>query len=197
MRFADNIRSRLGRRARAFTLIEIMVSLVLITLIIGIGVLSLDSLNDEKKLRTPAGKMRDMAREAMRRAITKQRSFSIFINQNFFMLRETYVRQEDVDKFHKEQNTQFQQKSLFENEDVVKPTQRIVERYELTEGMTMQMRRWIDSEFSEPKGLEWVFSPSGICEPVTIRFSNEKGYIEMDFNPLTAKVQDERMIIAN
>lgn len=197
MRFADNIRSRLGRRARAFTLIEIMVSLVLITLIIGIGVLSLDSLNDEKKLRTPAGKMRDMAREAMRRAITKQRSFSIFINQNFFMLRETYVRQEDVDKFHKEQNAQFQQKSLFEDEDVVKPTQRIVERYELTEGMTIQMRRWIDSEFSEPKGLEWVFSPSGICEPVTIRFSNEKGYIEMDFNPLTAKVQDERMIIAN
>ncbi len=174
-----------------------MVSLVLITLIIGIGVLSIDSLNDEKKLRQPAGKMRDMAREAMRRAITQQRSFSIFINQNIFMLRETYVRQEDIDAYHKLQNESFTQKSLFEEEDVVKPSQRIIERYEVSEGTTIQMRRWIEADFTEPKGQEWVFSPSGICEPVTIRFSNEKGYIEMDFNPLTAKVQDERMIIAN
>jgi hypothetical protein len=197
MRFTASFRKRPGRPAGAFTLIEIMVSLVLITLIIGIGVLSIDSLNDEKKLRLPAGKMRDMAREAMRRAITQQRSFSIFINQNIFMLRETYVRQEDVDAYHKLQNESFADKSLFEDADVVKPSQRIIERYELGEGMTIQMRRWIETEFSEPKGQEWVFSPSGICEPVTIRFSNEKGYIEMDFNPLTAKVQDERMIIAN
>ena len=182
---------------RAFTLIEIMVSLVLITLIIGVGVLSIDSMNDEKKLRQPAGKMRDMAREAMRRAITQQRSYSIFINQNLFMLRETYVRQEDIDNYHRLQNERFEQKSLFEEEEVVKPSQRIIERYEVGEGMSIQMKRWIESEFSEPKGQEWVFSASGICEPVTIRFSNEKGYIEMDFNPLTGKVQDERMLIAN
>jgi len=196
MRPPDSSRPR--RRARAFTLLEIMVSLVLITLIIGIGVLSIDSLNDEKKLRAPAGKLRDMAREAMRRAVTQQRSYSIFINQNLFMLRETHVRQEDIDKFYAQQNEQLsQQKSLFEDDDVTRPTQRILERYEVDEGTSIQMRRWIEEEFSEPKGQEWVFSPSGICEPVTIRFSNEKGYIEMDFNPLTAKVQDERMIIAN
>ncbi len=193
---AATFRTRMSRRAGAFTLIEIMVTLVLITLIIGIGALSIDSLNDEKKLRQPAGKLRDMAREAMRRAVTQQRSYSIFLNQNFFMLRETYVRQEDIDNFHKEQNEQFAQKSLFEDEEAVRPSQRIVERFELNEGFSMQMRRWIQSEFTEPKGQEWVFSPSGICEPVTIRFSNEKGYIEMDFNPLTAKVQEERMIIS-
>ncbi len=181
----------------AFTLIEVMIGLFIASLIIGLTVFSLDSLSDEKRLRRPANKMKELARDAMRRSVSTQRSYSIFMNQTFFMLRETHVRQEDVDDFYRNQNERLSEgPSLFDDEEEIsRPQQRIIARYELPEGMTIQWKRWIDKDLSVPKSVEWVFDPSGICEPVTIAFSNDRGFIEMDFNPLTAKVQDERMII--
>lgn len=185
--------------ARAFTLIEIMVALFIASLVVGLVVLNIDSVSDEKRLRAATKELNMMAADALRRAIAEQRSYSIFINQNFFMLRETHVRQEDIEKFYQEQNeqiTQTQSGSLFEDDTLETPRQRVIGRFDLEEDMTIQWKRWVEREYSLPKGVEWVFSPSGICEPVSVRISSDKGYIEMDYNPLTAKPQDERMMIA-
>jgi len=39
--------------------------------------------------------------------------------------------------------------------------------------------------------LEWVFKPSGICDPLTLRVRSEDGWIEQHFSPLTGTVEEE------
>jgi prepilin-type N-terminal cleavage/methylation domain-containing protein len=54
-----------------------------------------------------------------------------------------------------------------------------------TEGR-LQVRRAGDKSFRQPlRGELWEFSPTGICEPVEVRVSNEAGEIELGFDPLT------------
>jgi len=195
----QHIQTVSGSKVRAFTLIEIMVALFIGSLVIGLVVLNIDSVSDEKRLRAASRELNMMAADALRKAVAEQRSYSVFINQNFFMLRETHIRQEDIDQFYKQQNEQIAQaqtKSLFDDENMEVPRQRVLGRFDLEEDMTIQWKRWVERDYSVPKGVEWIFSPSGICEPVSVRISNAKGFIEMDYNPLTAKPQDERMIIA-
>lgn len=50
----------------------------------------------------------------------------------------------------------------------------------------LQVRRAGDKSFRQPlRGELWEFSPTGICEPVEVRVSNEAGEIELGFDPLT------------
>lgn len=54
-----------------------------------------------------------------------------------------------------------------------------------TEGR-LQVRRVGDKTFRQPvRGEVWEFSPTGICEPLDVRVSNEVGEIELGFDPLT------------
>jgi type II secretory pathway pseudopilin PulG len=191
------------RHRRAFTLLEIMVAFFIGSLVIGLVVLSIDSVTDEKRLRTATRELNMMAADAMRKAISEQRSYSIFVNQNILMLRETHIRQEDIETFYKEQNDRIEEQkqatstgSLFDDEEIAAPRQRVVSRFDLEPDMSIQWKRWVEREYTIPKGIEWVFEASGICEPVSVRISSDDGYIEMDYNPLTAKPQDERMYIA-
>ena len=67
--------------------------------------------------------------------------------------------------------------------------------YQLDELMRLEVRRWGEKHFRKPEGDAWVFESSGICEPIGIKFIHQKGFIEMEFNPLTAKVQDQSLVI--
>ena len=71
----------------------------------------------------------------------------------------------------------------------------VIFRHDLGEEVGVEVRRWNSDEWEVPNGVEWVFEPSGLCEPLSVRFSRRGGYVEVDFNPLTASVQDERLYI--
>ncbi|TDU64062.1 prepilin-type N-terminal cleavage/methylation domain-containing protein [Prosthecobacter fusiformis] len=50
----------------------------------------------------------------------------------------------------------------------------------------VQVRRVGEKSFRNPqRGEVWEFSPTGVCEPVEVRVSNEAGEIELGFDPLT------------
>ncbi len=192
-----------NRRGAAFTLIEIIVVIALIALVITMSVISLQPLNAERRVMEPAIKLKKYARDAHRLAMSKQRSYSIEMRDRYFVLRETHVREDAMDEWEqakREQVLRSARDEFFEEEDIAAPLQRIIERYELPIGTDVQWKRWIDPNFVdiEPEqAAEWQFDPSGICEPVGIRFTSEDGFIEMIFNPLTAKVEDERMIVSD
>ena len=55
----------------------------------------------------------------------------------------------------------------------------------------------IDSKWKTPRDIAWKFSPSGICEPISLRITSENGTLEMTFDPLTGEAADERVTILN
>ncbi len=55
----------------------------------------------------------------------------------------------------------------------------------------------IDSKWESPGDIPWRFLPNGICEPVSLRVTAATGSIEMNFDPLTGEVAEERVSILN
>ena len=44
-------------------------------------------------------------------------------------------------------------------------------------------------------GTNWVFFPTGICDPLHFRFETPEGNMEMGFNPLTGSVIDQAVYL--
>lgn len=179
-------------RGAGFTLIEIVVTLFIITLIIGAATMTLSSSGPKKELLRPAVKMKTFARKALALARNTQRPHSIFMGQDFFVLRETHMRQEDVDaaldpKGESAGRVGFRVKE--DGAEEAQPEVRVVERYDLAEGTEMMVRHFGEKEWHTPKNENWNFYTSGICDPIMVQFVTKDGFIEMEFNPLTAKVQ--------
>lgn len=184
-----------GARLRArggFTLVEIVVTLFIITLIMGAAVMSLNSVGPKKELMRPAVKMKVLARKAIGLSRNTQRPHSIFMNSEFFVLRETHMREEDVEAAFAPQEQDGRRidfKVRDEDEEEPSAQVRVVERFDIDEGMTIMVKRYNDKEWRVPKNEDWNFYVSGICDPMMVRFETKDGFIEMDFNPLTAKLQ--------
>ncbi|MEM0896797.1 MAG: prepilin-type N-terminal cleavage/methylation domain-containing protein [Verrucomicrobiota bacterium] len=189
------------RHARAFTLIEVAVSIALIAMIIGLGAMSFNSLNAERRLLEPGQKLRKYARDGLRLAMATQRAYAIELRDTYFVLREANVREEDIEDWEERMRIEARKTALdelYQQEEIAAPLERIIERYNLPPGTRVQFKRWIDDYYNdiEPEqAAEWQFDPSGICEPVSIRFMQDEGFVEMTFNPLTAKLQEERVIV--
>ncbi len=170
-------------------MMEMLVSLFLIVIILAIAAVSIESVSDESRLQHPAVEMKAFAKKAVKSAIAEQRSYSIFLYPRFFLMRETYpeiIEEEEEDYGF----------ALFDDEDDVPPVRTVVTiRHDLGSDVGLEVKRWNSKEWIVPQEEEWVFAPSGLCEPLSIRFTRKDGYIEIDFNPLTAGVQDERLYV--
>jgi len=172
-----------SRQRNGFTLVELVVTLFIITLIIGIATLSMSAAGPKKKLLKPSVKMKVFAQKALSLARNSRRPHSIYMNKDYFVLRESHMRQEDVE------DALDPRLRFSDDEEIPAAEIRVVERYDLDEGMEMQVKRLYDKDWRTPKNEDWNFYTSGICDPIMIRFSTEDGFIEMEFNPLTAKLQ--------
>lgn len=172
----------------AFTLLEVVIVFVLIIVITGAGVLSLNTVSAEKKIVKPANSTKSMAREALRLAIKNRHSYAISLKEDSVTLRKGTGTVTEQDQ----QDPSFA--PLF-GEEEAEDTSGVVDSLELGDDLRLEVRRWNEKYFREPEGDVWVFEPSGICEPLAIKLIHKNGYIEMEFNPLTAKIQDQSLII--
>lgn len=180
---------RYQRFSAGFTLIEVVISFVLIVLIIGVGVLSLATESARKQITKPAGELKKYARRGLQMAINQRRAFAIQLTPDSFALREGSMDtagEDGIDRFSSD--------SFDESIGDESPSG-MLGAYQLDELMTLEVRRWGEKYFRKPEGDAWVFEPSGICEPIGIKLIHEKGFIEMEFNPLTAKIQEQSLVI--
>ena len=183
------MKQQTDNRRGAFTLLEVLVSFVLLMLIISVGALSLSAQSNKKKLVEPATELKVYARKALQLAINNRRSFGVHLTVRGFTLREAFVKnKEDEDTF-----SQFA--PLFDEpeESDIEP---VLESYELDDDMRLEVRRWGEKHFREPEEHDtWIFEPSGICEPLAIKLISPDGKVEMEFNPLTAKIADQSLVL--
>lgn len=169
---------------------EMVVSLFLIVLIISFAAVSMDSVSNESRLRHPSSELNGFAKRALKSAVAEQRSYSVYFYERYFLLRETYPEERIPEEGVALDLFKTPEEKAEEEEAMV-----TVVRHDLATEVGLEVRRWKSKEWIVPNGVEWVFEPSGLCEPLSVRFTRHDGYVEVDYNPLTAGVQDERLYI--
>ena len=152
--------------------------------VIGVGVLSLATESARKQITKPAGELKKYARRGLQMAINQRRAFAIQLTPDSFALREGSMDTAGEDGINR-----------FSSDSFDESPSGMLGAYQLDELMTLEVRRWGEKYFRKPEGDAWVFEPSGICEPIGIKLIHEKGFIEMEFNPLTAKIQEQSLVI--
>lgn len=150
-------------------MLELILAVIILAVMGGILVPMVSGAWAEQAFRNEADQLRGLAREARLNAVSQRETWTIQFYENGF--------------------------SLFPENGVQQSGEAIEEepQYKLSEGTAMELLRWDGKDWKEPQGEEWIFRPSGVCEPLRVRFIMEGGgWIEYGFHPLTADVQDEK-----
>jgi len=63
--------------------------------------------------------------------------------------------------------------------------------FSLPDGMELQIRPWGSTRWVRPEGYQWIFQPSGLCEPIAMRLSLSGGWREFSFHPLASDTADQ------
>jgi type II secretory pathway pseudopilin PulG len=164
------------RRARSggYTLLEIAIVLFIIVLLAGIALPAGNRFRKEAALRDCASALSLHARTARRLALQTQRPYEIRFSTNGF-----YVNPVEA----------------VTNADELATLQ--LPEHPMNPNLRWQLFRWGERKPSELVEDSWIFEPSGICEPLRVRFtetptwSDQPAWIELAFHPLTAGVTEE------
>jgi len=147
------------QRFRAFTLIEIALSIFILLLLLLLAVPSLSGVIANRRLKQSLDNFNQLVRQAQERSVTERRAYLIVWGKTSVVLRpEAFTKDEEE-----------------------KPTA----------VLRLPRGSWI--KVSLPAALmgkppaEWIFWPSGTCEPAIVQFKGPAGMWTADYSPLTAQ----------
>ena len=147
------------QRIRAFTLIEIALSIFILLLLLLLAVPSLSGVISNRRLRQSLDGFNQLVRQAQERSVTERRAYLIVWGKSSVLLRPEVVTKDEEDK--------------------------------PTAVLRLPKGSWI--KVSLPAALmgkppaEWIFWPSGTCEPAIVQFRGPAGTWTADYSPLTAQ----------
>jgi type II secretory pathway pseudopilin PulG len=147
------------QRLRAFTLIEIALSIFILLLLLLLAVPSLSGVISNRRLRQSLDGFNQLVRQAQERSVTERRAYLIVWGKSSVLLRPEVVTKDEEDK--------------------------------PTAVLRLPKGSWI--KVSLPAALmgkppaEWIFWPSGTCEPAIVQFKGPAGTWTADYSPLTAQ----------
>ena len=147
------------QRFRAFTLIEIALSIFILLLLLLLAVPSLSGVIANRRLKQSLDSFNQLVRQAQERSVTERRAYLIVWGKSSVLL----------------------QPEVFAEGEEEKPTA----VFPISKGS------WI--KVSLPAALlgkppaEWIFWPSGTCEPATVQFRGPAGAWTANYSPLTAQ----------
>ena len=147
------------QRFRAFTLIEIALSIFILLLLLLLAVPSLSGVIANRRLKQSLDSFNQLVRQAQERSVTERRAYLIVWGKSSVLL----------------------QPEVFAEGEEEKPTT----VFPISKGS------WI--KVSLPAALlgkppaEWIFWPSGTCEPATVQFRGPAGTWTANYSPLTVQ----------
>jgi type II secretory pathway pseudopilin PulG len=147
------------QRFRGFTLIEIALSIFILLLLLVLAVPSLSGVMANRRLKQSLDSFNQLVRQAQERSVTERRAYLIVWGKSSVLLRP----------------------EVFAEGEEAKPTA----------VLSLGKRSWI--KISLPAALagkppaEWIFWPSGTCEPATVQFRGFAGAWTANYSPLTAQ----------
>ncbi|MGH8099936.1 MAG: pilus assembly FimT family protein [Chthoniobacterales bacterium] len=147
------------RRSRGFTLLEVIIAVSIFMILMLLAIPSLNGVLADKRLRRSYDGLNALVLQAQERAVTEHRPYLIVWQKEAVALRpEGFARDEE------EKNTD--------------------ELY-LDKGEVMTIS-FPAALVKKPPG-EWIFWPSGICEPAIIEFKGRRGTWTAHYAPLTGR----------
>jgi type II secretory pathway pseudopilin PulG len=147
------------QRFRAFTLIEIALSIFILLLLLLLAVPSLSGVVANRRLKQSLDGFNQLVRQAQERSVTERRAYLIVWGKNSVLLRPEAFGEGEEEK--------------------------------ATAVFRLPKGSWI--RVSLPAALlgkppaEWIFWPSGTCEPAIVQFKGPAGTWTADYSPLTAQ----------
>jgi type II secretory pathway pseudopilin PulG len=147
------------QRFRAFTLIEIALSIFILLLLLLLAVPSLSGVIANRRLKQSLDSFNQLVRQAQERSVTERRPYLIVWGKNSVLLRP----------------------EVFAEDEEEKPTA----VFRLGKGSWLKLSLPVALTGKHP--AEWIFWPSGNCEPAVVQFRGPPGAWTANYSPLTGQ----------
>ena len=147
------------QRARGFTLIEIALAIFILLLLLVLAVPSFSGVIANRRLKQSLEDFNDLVRQAQERSVSERRPYLIVWGKNNVVVRpEVFAEGEEANA-----------------KAEVRPSR----------GSTLRLL--LPVALAEKYPAEWIFWPSGTCEPATVRFRGPAGSWTANYSPLTGR----------
>ncbi|MBO0695152.1 MAG: prepilin-type N-terminal cleavage/methylation domain-containing protein [Verrucomicrobia bacterium] len=147
------------QRARGFTLIEIALSIFILLLLLVLAVPSFSGVIANRRLKQSLDDFNNVVRQAQERSVAERRAYLIVWGKNNVILRPEAFAEGEEEKANAE--------------------------FRLGKGSNLKLL--LPVALAENYPAEWIFWPSGTCEPATVRFSGPAGSWTATYSPLTGR----------
>ena len=145
------------RRSRAFTLIEIIITVAILATLLLMAVPSLSGVLADRRLRASLDGFNNLVHQAQERSVAEHRAYLIVWGDN------------DV----------FVQPEAFAKDEEKKP----VATFSLEKGSDLTLK--LPAALTSKPAGEWIFWPIGTCEPAIVEFTGRAGTWKANYSPLT------------
>lgn len=149
------------QRRTGFTLLEVAISVSILIIITLIAVPSVRGVLADRRLQRSLDAMNQMVREAQERSVQEHRPYLVEWKKNAVVLRP---------------------ESLAEG-DPAGPVATLA----LDKGHVLLLK--LPAALEKDPLAQWIFWPSGTCEPANVSFKSSDGLWEVNYSPLTARPQ--------
>jgi prepilin-type N-terminal cleavage/methylation domain-containing protein len=148
------------QRCRAFTLIEMIIAVAILVVVLMMAVPSLSGVIADRKLRASLDQFHNLVRVAQERSVNEHRAYLIvWSDKEVTVQPEVFARDEE---------------------------EKATARFPLEHGEILTLT--LPAAISKTAG-EWIFWPTGTCEPATIHYEGRPGTWTEDYLPLTGHGQ--------
>ena len=147
------------QRARGFTLIEIALAIFILLLILVLAVPSFSGVMANRRLKQSLDEFNNLVRQAQMLSVTERRPYLIVWGKNNVMVRPEAFAQDEEAKAKAE--------------------------FRLSRGGTLKLS--LPVALAQKYPAEWIFWPSGTCEPAIVRFQGPAGSWTANYSPLTGR----------
>lgn len=147
------------RSSRAgFTLVEIVIAVTIMITLLWLAIPSLEGVFADGKLRVSLDGFNKLVREAQERSVAEHRAYLIvWTDKNVSLQPEVFAKDED---------------------------KKAIATFELERGTVLTLS--LPAALSSKPAGEWIFWPTGTCEPAIVHFEGRAGTWTANYSPLTA-----------
>jgi type II secretory pathway pseudopilin PulG len=147
------------RRAPGFTLIEIAIAVFILMILMTLAIPSVSGVLADRRLHRSLDAMNDIVRQAQEHSVAERRPYLIAWQRNSIVLRPEAIGKDESNA----------------------PTARLA----LSKGHAFLLR--LPAALESDPLAQWIFWPSGTCEPANVSFKGPDGTWEVNYSPLTAR----------